>query len=96
MKTRKRQTLRKYLLIFASVFLSGCGNTRAVFVGSTARNELIRVGPGVKGRAYIWDGQDWTLSKNKIEYQEGAFVGFLEDEEEGAPAWEVPGSEPAK
>lgn len=78
--------LRTYLVIFVSVFLTACGNTRAVFVGSTARNELIRVGPGVKGRAYIWDGEEWTLSKNKIDYQEGAFVGFLEGKEDGVLA----------
>ena len=83
MKTKKRLTLQTYLLIFASVFLTACGNTRAVFVGSTARNDLIRVGPKVSGRAYVWNGSDWTLSKNKILYQEGAFVGFLEDEKDG-------------
>ena len=84
MKTKKQTTLRTCLLIFASVFLTACGNTRAVFVGSTARNELVRVGPNVTGRAYIWDGEEWKLSSNKIKYQEGAFVGFLEDEERGA------------
>ena len=66
--------------------MSACGNTQAVFVGSTARNELIRVGPGIKGKAYIWNGTDWTLSSNKIQYQEGAFVGFPEGKEEGALA----------
>lgn len=70
------------LLIFVSVFAIGCGSTRAVFVGSTARNDLIRVAPNVKAKAYIWNGEDWTLSKNKILYPEGAFVGFLDEEED--------------
>ena len=64
-----------------SVLLTGCGNTRVVFVGSEAKNELIRVAPNVKGKAYFWNGEDWVLSKNKITYPEGAFVGFLDDEE---------------
>jgi len=37
----------------------------------------------VKGRAYVWDGTDWLLSKNKIEYPEGAFIGFLSEGKEG-------------
>jgi hypothetical protein len=75
-----------FLLILGSVSVIGCGSTRAVFVGSTARNDLIRVAPNVKARAYIWDGSEWILSKNKIEYPEGAYVGFLDDEEEGSPS----------
>ena len=26
-----------------------------------------------------WDGKDWILSKNKIDYPEGAFVGFADN-----------------
>ena len=59
--------------------MTGCGNTRVVFVGSEAKNELIRVAPNVKAKAYFWNGEDWVLSKNKITYPEGAFVGFLDD-----------------
>lgn len=74
--------LRLCLVISASVFLTGCGSTRVVFVGSERTNDLIRVGPDVKGKAYVWDGKDWILSKNKIEYPEGAFVGFADDGKE--------------
>ena len=59
--------------------MSGCGNTRVVFVGSEKSNELFRVGKNVKGKAYFWNGKDWTLSKNEITYPEGAFVGFLNE-----------------
>ena len=74
--------LRLFLLIFASVFMIACGSTRVVFVGSEKTNDLIRVGPDVKGKAYVWDGSEWILSKNKIEFPEGAFVGFLDDGKE--------------
>ena len=74
--------LRLFLVISASAFLTACGSTRVVFVGSERTNDLIRVGPDVKGKAYVWDGKDWILSKNKIEYPEGAFVGFADDGKE--------------
>ena len=74
--------LRLFLVISASAFLTACGSTKVVFVGSERTNDLIRVGPDVKGKAYVWDGKDWILSKNKIEYPEGAFVGFADDGKE--------------
>ena len=75
--------LQTSLLIFVSVLLIGCGSTRVVFVNSQEKNDLIRVGPGVKGKADVWDGTDWLLSKNKIEYPEGAFIGILNEGKEG-------------
>jgi len=51
-------------------------------VNSNEKNDIIRVGPKVEGRAYVFDGTDWILSKNKIKYPEGAFVGFLDEDEE--------------
>ena len=80
-----QKMLTRFLLMFASVSMIGCGSTRVVFVGSERTNELFRVGPKVEGRAYVWNGDDWILSKNKIEYPEGAFVGFLGDGQKGDP-----------
>ena len=74
--------LRLFLVTSAIAFLTACGSTRVVFVGSERTNDLIRVGPDVKGKAYVWDGKDWILSKNKIEYPEGAYVGFADDGKE--------------
>lgn len=88
MRSRPTQRLmipRMFLLTFASVLMSACGSTRVVFVNSQEKNDVFRVGPKVEGRAYVFDGADWILSKNKIEYPEGAFVGFLDGEEEGEP-----------
>ena len=77
--------LLKFLLTFVSVLGTGCGSTRVVFVNSQDKNDLIRVGPKVEAKAYVWDGTDWLLSKNKILYPEGAFVGFLDGDQEGEP-----------
>tara|TARA_Y100001963_G_scaffold141437_1_gene209652 strand:+ start:174 stop:410 length:237 start_codon:yes stop_codon:yes gene_type:complete len=74
--------LRLFLVTSAIAFVTACGSTRVVFVGSERTNDLIRVGPDVKGKAYVWDGKDWILSKNKIEYPEGAYVGFADDGKE--------------
>ena len=88
MKSRqipRPRMLLKFLVTCASVLVTGCGSTRVVFVNSQEKNDLIRVGPKVEGRAYVWDGTDWVLSKNKIAYPEGAFVGFLDGDQEGEP-----------
>ena len=45
----------------------------------------MRVAPGVKGKVYLWKDGAWTLSKNKIEYPEGAYISFLDDEENPNP-----------
>ncbi len=85
----KQMTLPRILLmclpIFASAFMAGCGSTKVLFVNSQEKNDIIRVGPDVKGKAYVWNGKDWILSKNRIEYPEGAFVGFLDEGQEGEP-----------
>ena len=74
-----------FLVTCASALTIGCGSTQVLFVNSNEKNDLIRVGPGVTGKAYVWNGEDWLLSKNKIEYPEGAFVGFLSKGQEGEP-----------
>jgi len=43
--------------------------------------DLLRVGPAVKGKVYFWDGDEWTLSANKVELPEGAYVGFVNGED---------------
>ena len=81
-RTRPLRMVTKFLLILGSVCLASCGSTRAVFIGSEKRNEIMRVAPGVKGKVYLWKGGEWILSKNEILYPEGAFISFLDDEEQ--------------
>ena len=71
--------LLKFLLISVSVLMIGCGTTRVVFVDRQA--DLVRVGPSIKGKVYWWDGEQWTLSANKVELHEGAYIGFVDDNE---------------
>ncbi len=79
MKSRNLQKVRMLLfLLIGSSFLIGCGNSRVVFVDS--QTQVTRVGPNVKGKIYVWDGEAWELSANKVKYPEGHFVGALEKE----------------
>ena len=81
MKSKNQSKLKTLLsVLIVSVFLSGCGNTRVVFVDS--QTQLLRVGPKVKGKVYYWNGEEWELSANKVEYPEGHHMGALEPEEE--------------
>jgi len=47
-----------------------------------SHSQILRVGPKVKGKVYFWNGEEWELSANKVEYPEGHHMGALEPEEE--------------
>lgn len=62
------------VIVFAAtilLMLGGCG-TNVVFV--PPQGVATRVGPGVTGRIYTWDGHQWVLSANKAAYQEGDYI----------------------
>jgi hypothetical protein len=42
-------------------------------------SDVVRVGPGVSGKAYIWnsDLKKFELSNNRITYPEGAFIDVV-------------------
>lgn len=42
--------------------------------------EIVRIGPGVRGRVYVWDGTAWELSRNAVEIPEGWHAGRVEVE----------------
>lgn len=50
---------------------SGCA-TKTVVLDSQA--DVVRIGPGVKGRVYIWQNDAWTLS-GKVTLPEGWYAG---------------------
>lgn len=54
----------------ASVFLTGCG-PRTVLVPESSP---VRIGPSVEGRVYVREGDQWTLSANKVEIPEGYYL----------------------
>ena len=51
-------------------FASGCG-PRTVLVRESSP---IRIGPEVKGRVYVREGNEWTLSANCVEIPEGFYL----------------------
>ena len=71
-----------FLLACLLAFVSGCGSTRVVFVDSSEGN-LVRLGPDVRGRVFIWNGEFWEgPSKNKIKLPEGWYAGAVNMGEE--------------
>ena len=68
-------------LLAVTLSASGCvGGRRIVLIDPTKKDEVLRVGPGVRGRAYFYNGQTWELSRTKVDYPEGFYLHFLEDE----------------
>lgn len=66
-------------MLLLALLLSGCASKRAVSINWD--KDVIKVGPGVTGKAYIWNNaaQQFELSQNEIEYPEGAVVTVVRD-----------------
>tara|TARA_R100000808_G_scaffold803_7_gene3955 strand:- start:2666 stop:2914 length:249 start_codon:yes stop_codon:yes gene_type:complete len=81
MKSKNQLKLKTLLTALTMIaFLSGCVGSRVVFIDS--QSQIFRVGPNVKGKVYHWNGEEWQLSGNKVEYPEGHFVGGLTPEDD--------------
>lgn len=59
------------LTLSATLFASGCGGSRVVLV---PQGEVVRIGPGVRGRVYHYDGTAWELSRNAVAIPEGWYA----------------------
>ena len=65
--------LRRMMMLCAVqvlVFANGCG-PRTVLVPESSP---VRIGPNVKGRVYVREGNEWTLSSNCVEIPEGFYL----------------------
>jgi hypothetical protein len=51
---------------------AGCGSPRVVFV--PAATSPVRAGPDLAGHVYVWNGQQWELSGNRVVVPEGYYV----------------------
>jgi hypothetical protein len=51
-------------------FAIGCG-PRTVLVPESSP---VRIGPNVKGRVYVREGNEWTLSANDVAIPEGFYL----------------------
>ncbi len=56
--------------------VSGCAAGPTVVLPQD--HPIVRTGPDVTGRVYVWDGEAWTLSANRMRLPEGWYVGPLE------------------
>jgi len=68
----QRLILSLFLIGSVTIGMTSCGTTRAVLVPP---GDLIRIGPDVEGRIYLWDGSQWVLSDNEVEIPEGWVAG---------------------
>ena len=82
MKHRLDTLLLTFLLMFAAAGVTGCGGTKVVFVPES--DALIRLGPGLRGHVYFWNGSTWELSSNPVDLPEGWYAGSLESQEVSA------------
>lgn len=55
---------------------SGCAAGPRVVLPQS--HPVVRTGPDVVGRVYLWDGEAWVLSGNRVRLPEGWFVGPIE------------------
>ena len=65
--------LRRIMILSVApvlAFASGCG-PRTVLVPESSP---VRIGPNVKGRVYVREGNEWTLSANCVEIPEGFYL----------------------
>ena len=58
------------------LFLASCG-TLGLTGCLTSGKKVVFIGPNVKGRVYVWDGDKWELSRNKVSLPEGWLAGPL-------------------
>ena len=68
--------LTAFVVLTVLVLSLGCGGTKVLLPQSGA---LVRSGPDVSGKVYMWDGSQWVLSANKVRIPEGWFIGPLDD-----------------
>lgn len=68
--------MHKLLPIFAVVglltFATSCGSPRVVVINSAS--DVVRLGPGVKGKVYIWRNGEWQLTQ-RVTLPEGWYAG---------------------
>lgn len=53
--------------------LSGCATKTAVVIDST--RDVVRIGPDVRGRVYVWQNGQWQLTGKKVRLPEGWYAG---------------------
>jgi hypothetical protein len=73
--------LRVAGVLVALALVAGCAGPRVVFV--PAADVPVRAGPGMSGRAYVWTGTAWELSRNRVTVPEGFYIWDAGDKTPG-------------
>lgn len=76
MPPRLRGMLLISLMVFVTSLNVGCDSTRTVFVNPTD-HDLIRLGPEIRGRVYLWNGVAWQLTDHPVLLPEGWYAGYV-------------------
>ena len=71
MKMIPSKMLSLFLILCASLCMTGCGTTQAIIIGS---DDIVRTGSDVEGHVYTWDGEKWIKSDNKVKIPEGMYI----------------------
>jgi len=70
--------MSKLLLIFAIagtiICTTSCQTSKAIILHD---DDVVRLGPDVKGRIYYWDGTKWVLTTKKVLLPEGWYAGGM-------------------
>ena len=73
------------LCLLATLGSAGCVSGKKVILVPEA-DALLRAGPDLIGRVYVWNGAAWELSANPVHIPEGWYVGtFDETPQDSAP-----------
>ena len=70
--------MRWLILPAAIASATACGGPRVVV---SEHSGVVRIGPDVRGRVYVWDGTDWVLSRNSVQLPEGWYCGPVDGDE---------------
>lgn len=68
-----RRHRNKLKLIFATLLLTGCATARTVTLDSN--EDVVRLGPDVRGHVYFYSDGKWQLTGDKINLPEGWYAG---------------------
>ena len=71
MRLTRLKMLSLFLILWGSLFMTGCGTTEAIIISS---DDIIRTGSDVEGHVYAWDGDKWIKSDNKVKIPEGMYI----------------------
>jgi hypothetical protein len=65
--------LQTCALLGILISLLGCQTRTAVVIDST--RDVVRLGPDVRGKVYVWQNGQWQLTGKRVKLPEGWYAG---------------------